>query len=74
MPGNVWEWCGDGYALALPGGVDPVGPGEAALWVIRGGGWFSSGWGCRSANRYGYEPADRCSDLGLRVARVPSSE
>jgi formylglycine-generating enzyme required for sulfatase activity len=74
MPGNVWEWCGDGYAVALPGGVDPVGPSDAALWVIRGGGWFSSGWGCRSANRYGFDPADRCSDLGLRVARVPSGE
>jgi formylglycine-generating enzyme required for sulfatase activity len=62
------------YDVNLEEVVDPVGPSDAALWVISGGGWFSSGWGCRSSNRYGFDAAGRCSELGLRVARVPSGE
>jgi len=37
--------------------------------VIRGGGWFSSAGICRSANRYGYSPSHRYSNLGFRVIK-----
>jgi formylglycine-generating enzyme required for sulfatase activity len=73
MHGNVWEWCADGFEARLAGGVDPVGPSAAASRVIRGGGWGNAGGGCRSAFRIGFAPGDRISNLGFRVARVPSS-
>jgi formylglycine-generating enzyme required for sulfatase activity len=72
MHGNVYEWCRDGYAEALPGGVDPQGPAAAAARVIRGGSWFSSGRSCRSAGRSRLVPEIRSSLLGFRVARVSS--
>jgi formylglycine-generating enzyme required for sulfatase activity/serine/threonine protein kinase len=60
MHGNVWQWCGD---LFHPGG----GPDR----IDRGGSWSSDGSICRAAIRNGVAPADRCNDLGFRLARVP---
>ena len=42
--------------------------------VIRGGGWFSSAGICRSANRYGYSPSHRYSNLGFRVVKEKKVE
>ena len=42
--------------------------------VIRGGRWFDSAGGCRSAFRSNFGPAIRCSYLGLRVSLVPADE
>ena len=42
--------------------------------VIRGGGWFGSAVICRSANRYGYPPSHRYSNLGFRVVKEKKVE
>ncbi len=75
MYGNVWEWCQDwqgSYSAALA--VDPTGPAKASDRVDRGGGWNDAGWLCRSAYRGSYEPDDRSSNRGFRLAAVPSRE
>ena len=67
MHGNVWEWCSDCYDGKLAGGIDPVGPKEGLIRVIRGGCWgYDLGY-CRSAFRIGSVPSDRINDLGFRV-------
>ena len=69
MHGNVWEWCRDGYADALPGGTDPeVAVGKTH--ITRGGAWNFTGWLCRSANRGNGPPDYRYDHLGFRVAVV----
>jgi formylglycine-generating enzyme required for sulfatase activity len=70
MLGNVWEWCSDGYADKLPGGVDPRGPSGASRRVFRGGSWLMFPRFCRPAFRNGYTPANRTNDLGFRLAAV----
>jgi formylglycine-generating enzyme required for sulfatase activity len=59
MHGNVLQWCEDLY----DGGIGRV---------FRGGSWLDRGLHCRAAIRDQFGPADRNSDLGLRLARVPS--
>jgi formylglycine-generating enzyme required for sulfatase activity len=60
MHGNVAQWCDDLFSSAVPGRV------------VRGGSWARVGRDCRAAVRGGDWPADRCRDLGCRLARVPS--
>jgi formylglycine-generating enzyme required for sulfatase activity len=62
MHGNVWEWC-ENHSEA-----------GASARVIRGGGWGYYGSNCRVSNRGRFEPDSRYSDLGCRVAAVPSGE
>ncbi len=86
LHGNVWEWCHDVWeAGAYRGRVDGApdagwqrrrDAGLASLLrmgqarVVRGGSWFDSASGCRSACRYWYTPGDRVRYYGFRVCLV----
>ena len=77
MHGNVWEWCQDCYGDYATGAVtDPVGDveKEGSDRVFRGGGWSSIAGYCRSAFRVRRSPGNRDSDLGFRVALVPTGK
>lgn len=69
MHGNVWEWCVDAYdAAGPPTQVDPVGEGEGASRVARGGSWASGAAACRSSARAQLGPWDKKSSVGFRLA------
>ncbi len=59
MSGNVYEWCENRKTT-----------GDFGL-VIRGGGWVSHAWFCRSAIRFRDDPTGRYDNLGFRLALVP---
>jgi len=68
MHGNVWEWCADG--AGSPSG-DPSGDGPAASSqrAFRGGSWYFTGAGARSAFRaWGDAAGLRRSTVGFRPA------
>ncbi|ADV60805.1 protein of unknown function DUF323 [Isosphaera pallida ATCC 43644] len=71
MLGNVWEWCLDGYAEALPGGKDPIGDLELPARVNRGGSWTDEALYCRPTARVGDVPTYRNTGLGFRLTLVP---
>jgi formylglycine-generating enzyme required for sulfatase activity len=68
--GNVYEWCAD-WKADYPAGrqVDPKGPSTGTDRVIRGGDWSSDASYLRAANRAGYSPGYRSTNIGFRVAR-----
>ena len=74
MHGNVHEWCQDwfdaGYYATSPR-VDPLGPKETSLRVLRGGSWDELAGACRAAYRFWFGPQRRHIALGFRVAAVP---
>ena len=63
MHGNASEWCDDAEKTA-DGASHRVG---------RGGDWFNDAGNCRAALRGTNPPSVRPSNLGLRLARVPSA-
>lgn len=72
MHGNVAEWCADCYGTYGPGRVvDPIGPEDGELYLLRGGDWSSDAAECRCARRTvamkGYR--DYASRVGLRLVK-----
>ncbi|MFM7299175.1 MAG: formylglycine-generating enzyme family protein, partial [Planctomycetota bacterium] len=71
--GNVWEWCGDTYlASAKPRSGDGLrddGVESSAARSGRGGSWFYSPEGARSALRSYDTPGYRVRSRGLRPSR-----
>ncbi len=68
LHGNVWEWCSDLFGdYRSEDQVDPAGPNEGDLRVIRGGGWNSLPAWCRAARRSNTGDATNDQDLGFRV-------
>ncbi len=59
MAGNVWEWTDSWYDSSR------------SFRVIRGGSWGCSAVGCRSANRYDFQPDVRYDYVGFRLVFVP---
>ncbi|WP_372365101.1 formylglycine-generating enzyme family protein [Candidatus Uabimicrobium sp. HlEnr_7] len=58
MHGNVYEWCSDWYRREydISITVDSVGPNVGSYRVVRGGSWYYSSGGVRSAYRYWFKP------------------
>ncbi len=72
MHGNVAEWCGDQYGGYPKGPVkNPQGPSVGAEKVIRGGHWFVSAEGCRSAKRGAFRQNAASDVIGFRVVMRP---
>ncbi len=68
MHGNVAEWCEDVYGYYSSGSqTDPMGPASGRDRVVRGGGWRSYPWQCRSASRVGFDETLHRNDIGFRV-------
>jgi formylglycine-generating enzyme required for sulfatase activity len=67
MHGNVTEWCLDWYGTYTGDAVDPTGPADGTLHVIRGGSWGDPARSCRSATRWADSPDSRADEVGLRI-------
>jgi formylglycine-generating enzyme required for sulfatase activity len=66
MAGNVYEWCGDGYA-AYPAAdaVDPKNNPTLKTHVLRGGAWDKDSEECRAGDRT--ESQKRNENVGFRI-------
>jgi len=70
MAGNVWEWVHDYYAPAYPSApqVNPTGPAEGGMRVLRGGIWTAMEFLVKTTNRYYWWPDARSITIGFRCA------
>jgi uncharacterized protein (TIGR02996 family) len=69
--GNLWEWCKD-WVAEYPAGdaVDPQGPPEGEIRVLRGGSFLNQAMDVRSAGRLKTVPTNRGTGVGFRAART----
>ena len=71
MCGNVWEWCEDewheNYINAPIDGTAWTSLNGDSTMALRGGSWYDSARGCRSAGRGRDSRDDRYSSYGFRV-------
>ena len=77
MLGNVAEWVGDWYDpddVQRNLRVDPVGPPSGDFKVLRGGGFFTSYFQCRSAYRHFAPPQMRYSLFGFRLVLTQAAD
>ncbi|HEY5885142.1 MAG TPA: formylglycine-generating enzyme family protein [Pyrinomonadaceae bacterium] len=72
MHGNVIEWCQDwnGVSYTAAPAVDPSGPANGKLRVLRGGSWYANARNARSASRRLSTPDGRSLNRGFRVVAV----
>jgi formylglycine-generating enzyme required for sulfatase activity len=74
MHGNVWEWCDSWYSVEVAGWSDPTWPPASSYLVFRGGSWFDTAGGCRSAYRSRMAPSHWDMNLGFRIVLSESKE
>jgi len=70
MSGNVWEWCWDwSGSYSSSAQTDPQGASSGSNRVERGGSWYNSTGGVRSAYRADNNPYNRSDRIGFRLVR-----
>lgn len=71
LSGNVQEWVWDWYASSYAGAekLDPRGPKQGEIRVLRGGSSSNMADFARVAARYGATPATSNGNIGFRLAR-----
>jgi sulfatase modifying factor 1 len=70
MHGNMCEWINDWYGeYNTNEKMNPKGPVSGKIKVIRGGGFWTPGWKCRSACRLGDPPGNKGAGLSFRLVK-----
>lgn len=70
MSGNLWEWVWDRHApLPAEAAINPRGPEEGDLRVVRGESWGGNAANARTSTRASGQPHERNYLTGLRVVR-----
>ena len=70
MSGNVWEWCQDWVtAYSTSAQINPKGPENGGVKILRGGSFEDDFHYCRSANRESRAPDKTPYMRGFRVVR-----
>jgi formylglycine-generating enzyme required for sulfatase activity len=71
LPGNVWEWCHDGYLQDLGSAAvtDPVSSLLSSSRAIRGSSYIDKAGNLRASDRFGMPPGIRNINVGFRCVR-----
>ncbi len=72
LRGNLSEWCFDWYDTYNDHKeIDPKGPTNGTLKVVRGGSWFGAAINANPTTRFKDPPQNGYSSIGLRLALRP---